>query len=86
MRLTPLLLVPALLIASAMPLSAQEDVRVKNADGPACGNGVAPAYFLPGSFTKALEKAKTDGRCLIVKGVAFGIDKEGAACGTKGHW
>jgi len=43
-------------------------------------------FVLPGSFEKAREKAKASGRCLLIKGVAFGMDKLGATDCTKGHW
>ena len=43
-------------------------------------------WELPGSFDKALERARTSNRILMVKGVSFGIDSIGATCANKGTW
>lgn len=40
----------------------------------------------PGDFEKARERARTENRILIIKGIAFGVDEEGARCATKGDW
>ena len=43
-------------------------------------------FYLPDRFDEALEASRDQGRSLLIKGVAFGIDEEGATCATKGHW
>lgn len=50
------------------------------------GDTTVVNFFLPGTFADALDRAKTSQRCLIIKGVAFGIDEAGSKCATKGHW
>jgi hypothetical protein len=43
-------------------------------------------WVLPGDFEAALARAKAEERLILIKGVAFGIDAEGASCATKGRW
>ncbi len=43
-------------------------------------------FVLPGRFKEAVARAKKLNRPLVIKGVAFGIDRQGATCATKGHW
>ena len=55
-------------------------------DAPECGDTTVVDFFLPGSFKDAQKKAKKTNRCLLIKGVAFGMDQAGATCAIKGHW
>ena len=43
-------------------------------------------FYLPHEFEQALKASKQQNRCLLIKGVAFGIDAAGEKCATKGHW
>ena len=43
-------------------------------------------WELPNSFAKARARAAEENRILLIKGVSFGIDHEGAKCATKGMW
>jgi hypothetical protein len=43
-------------------------------------------WTLPGDFPAALARAKAEQRILVVKGISFGVDAEGAKCATKGVW
>jgi hypothetical protein len=43
-------------------------------------------WTTPGNFTTAQETARRDSRLLILKGIAFGIDEEGARDATCGTW
>ncbi len=54
--------------------------------GPDCGNTDVPDYITPGNFKKALKKSKKTNRPLLIKGVAFGMNKTGAKKPTKGNW
>jgi hypothetical protein len=83
----------AFLLATLAPLClteiarGQEDARVENlTGGPQCGSGNVPRYLTPGSFSAALERAQAEKRALLIKGVAFGMDRIGATLPTKGHW
>jgi hypothetical protein len=51
-----------------------------------CGDIVAIRFFLPGEFKKAQAEARKSNRCMLIKGVAFGVDELGAKQPTKGHW
>lgn len=53
---------------------------------PACQDTTAIAWFLPGQFEEARKAAEKQGRLLMIKGIAFGIDEAGAKCATKGCW
>jgi len=53
---------------------------------PACQNAVAINWITPGNFEVARERAEKENRLLMIKGIAFGIDEEGAKCATKGCW
>ena len=69
-----------LLAAFAAPVATFAD-----AAEPACDRS-AIHWVLPGHFDDAVARAKEEKRILIIKGVSFGIDAEGAKCATKGHW
>ncbi|MGE3851452.1 MAG: hypothetical protein AB7K09_06910 [Planctomycetota bacterium] len=56
------------------------------APAPHAGDTNVVNFVLPGHFADALAAAKQQNRCLMIKGVAFGVDAEGAVCATKGHW
>jgi len=43
-------------------------------------------WVLPGDFPKALARAKSEQRIVVIKGISFGVDTEGAKCATKGVW
>lgn len=43
-------------------------------------------WVLPGDFGDALARAKAEKRLLLIKGISFGVDVEGAGCATKGRW
>ena len=53
---------------------------------PKAGDDDTCRFFLPGKFTDAMAKAAETNRCLLIKGVAVGMDRVGAACSTRGHW
>ena len=50
------------------------------------GDTEVVAFHLPGQFAAAVDRAMEEERLLLVKGVAFGVDEEGARCATKGKW
>ncbi|HEX6813514.1 MAG TPA: hypothetical protein VF384_17980 [Planctomycetota bacterium] len=64
------------LIGSAAALRAQ---------GTACDR-TAIEWVLPGDFEQALARAQKEQRILVIKGISFGVDDEGAKCATKGVW
>ena len=43
-------------------------------------------WKLPHQFDEAVAEAERSKRILVIKGVSFGIDPEGAQCATKGKW
>jgi len=43
-------------------------------------------WHFPHQFEEARARSKAENRILLVKGVSFGIDEEGATCATKGKW
>ena len=43
-------------------------------------------WHFPHQFEEARARAKAENRILVIKGVSFGIDTEGATCATKGKW
>lgn len=43
-------------------------------------------WTTPGHFKKAFERCGQEGRLLVLKGISFGVDAEGAVCATKGDW
>jgi hypothetical protein len=43
-------------------------------------------WHFPHQFEEARARAKAENRILLIKGVSFGIDEEGATCATKGRW
>jgi len=55
-------------------------------DGGAACDRSAIEWVLPGEFPRALERAQTEQRILVVKGISFGVDVAGAKCATKGVW
>ena len=50
------------------------------------GDNRAVKFFGPGAFEEAQRTAKEQRRCLLIKGVAGGMDARGAIQSTKGHW
>ena len=52
---------------------------------PPCDTN-AIRWVLPADFDVALRRARAESRLLLIKGVSFGIDAEGAKCATKGRW
>ena len=43
-------------------------------------------WKLPHQFLEARKEAIATKRLLILKGIAFGVDKAGAQCATAGNW
>jgi hypothetical protein len=43
-------------------------------------------WHFPHQFEEARARAQAENRILVIKGVSFGIDEEGAVCATKGKW
>jgi hypothetical protein len=43
-------------------------------------------WHFPHEFEEARARSRGESRILLVKGVSFGIDEEGATCATKGRW
>lgn len=79
----PIAIAIAILCATAA-LSAQEPD-----DKPTrlqCFDPVAIQWVHPGEFETALKKASEQQRILLINGLGFGIDEEGARCATKGCW
>ena len=54
--------------------------------GAAVADECSIRWHFPHQFEDALARSKAENRILIVKGVSFGIDTEGATCATKGRW
>lgn len=52
---------------------------------PACDR-TAIEWVLPGDFDTALGRAREEQRILVVKGISFGVDTQGARCATRGVW
>jgi hypothetical protein len=52
----------------------------------ACQDTTAIDWFFPGDFEAARSAAEKSNRILLIKGIAFGVDAEGAKCATKGCW
>lgn len=50
------------------------------------GDNRAVNFAIPGQFESAQRAAKENNRCLLIKGVAGGMDQKGATECTKGHW
>ncbi|HLQ37601.1 MAG TPA: hypothetical protein VK348_07360 [Planctomycetota bacterium] len=71
-------IVAAALLAAASTLPAQ-------ATELGCDRN-AIHWVLPGDFPTALTRAKAEQRMLVVKGISFGVDTDGARCATKGVW
>jgi hypothetical protein len=75
-------LLPLATVLSAYgPLGAQQD----DAAMPPC-NKTQIQWVLPGNFDAARQRAVTEQRMLLIKGISFGIDEAGAQCATKGLW
>jgi len=43
-------------------------------------------WHFPHEFEAARARSREENRILLIKGVSFGIDEEGACCATKGRW
>ncbi len=54
--------------------------------GAALSDECSIRWHFPQQFEEARARAKAEKRILVIKGVSFGIDEEGAACATKGKW
>ncbi len=54
--------------------------------GAASADACSIRWHFPHEFEEARERARTEDRILLIKGVSFGIDEEGATCATKGKW
>lgn len=54
-------------------------------EAPRCDRS-AIRWEFPDSFEAARQRAADENRILLIKGVSFGIDDEGARCATKGRW
>jgi hypothetical protein len=54
--------------------------------GTALADECSIRWHFPHQFEEALARSKAENRILIIKGVSFGIDEEGATCATKGKW
>ena len=70
----------AMILLLAAPLAAQDKFSRKKGDAEVVN------FFLPGQFDKVKAEAKKLDRLILIKGVAFGVDKIGATCATKGKW
>jgi len=57
----------------------------QEAASPPCDRN-AIQWVLPGDFPAALARANQEQRILVIKGISFGVDTEGARCATKGVW
>jgi len=71
----------ALLAATAAPARSTQE-----AAAPKVTDDAAIEWFLPADFDGAVARARADQRLILIKGVSFGIDKEGASCATAGTW
>jgi hypothetical protein len=54
--------------------------------GMALADECSIRWHFPHQFEEARARSKAENRILLVKGVSFGIDEEGATCATKGKW
>lgn len=63
----------------ATALAAQEPT-------PAPCDRTAITWVLPGDFEAGLARARKEQRIIVIKGISFGVDTEGARCATKGVW
>jgi hypothetical protein len=52
----------------------------------AASAGECIRWHFPHQFEEARARARDGRRILLVKGISFGIDTEGATCSTKGRW
>jgi hypothetical protein len=80
-----LLLCAALSATCVVPAAAQsggKSVAAKKTGG----DPEVIDFIYPGNFAEVLKRAKARHRPIVIKGVAFGVDKTGATCATKGHW
>ena len=81
-RLTGLLSVLAVIFLT-VNCNGQETPQT---DKLSCFNSKQIEWFFPGDFDKAFEKAEKENRLLLIKGLGFGLDQQGATCATKGCW
>ena len=56
------------------------------AEPKGCQDTTAIHWHLPGDFEAAKAAADKANRILLIKGIAFGVDAEGAKCANKGCW
>lgn len=72
-----------LLALLSAPAAAQEPPS----PGPSAScNTTNIRWVLPGDFSTAVQRAVTERRMLLIKGISFGVDEAGATCATKGKW
>ncbi len=76
----------SLLSATALFLCLLPPAAIAREAPATAGDPTVCDFVLPGHFEEAVAKAKELSRPLIIKGVAFGVDKVGASCATKGKW
>ncbi len=85
----PAAVIPAVIPAVLMGLVAGTAVAQKPDAAPDTDLGCDPSaitWFIPGQFQDARERARSEKRLLIIKGISFGVDAAGARCATKGKW
>ena len=75
-----------LLVVALFPAAALQAQDSSSPEPVAAGDPTVVEFILPGHFKEALAASTERNRCLLVKGVAFGVDAAGAVCATKGHW
>ena len=62
-------------------------VQCRGQEAPQFGcDSSAIKWVLPGDFDRAVKRAGSEKRLIVIKGVSFGIDEDGAKCATKGKW
>ena len=54
--------------------------------GAAVADECSIKWLFPHQFEEARARSRAENRILLIKGVSFGIDEEGACCATKGRW
>ena len=76
-----------LLVWAGLPLgSGTSEALGQSSAAVLPGDGRAVNFALPGDFAGAQRVAEQLNRCVLIKGVAGGMDQLGATECTKGHW
>ncbi|MFY9344721.1 MAG: hypothetical protein WAT39_19675 [Planctomycetota bacterium] len=70
---------------AAWTLLAATNLASQDTTPPPCDRNTIQ-WVLPGDFRQALARANREQRMLVIKGISFGVDTEGARCATKGVW